>query len=125
MTQFDNTFPHALVLALFQQVSLERLHKAVEGLLMNAYTLTVTSQTEAELRGFVTNGDGKEYGVVLSGGQSFCSCKDAMYRQTPCKHMAVLALYSLRQGAVVKEAQEARPRDLRLTKTRRDWSAPA
>ncbi len=124
MTQFDSTSQHALVLALLQQVALEQLHKAVDGLLTNAYTLTVTSHTATELRGFVTNGDGKEYGVVLSDGQSFCSCKDAMYRQTPCKHMAVLALYSLRHGAV-REEQEARPRDLKLTKTRRDWSAPA
>ena len=37
-----------------------RLQKAVEGLVKNAYVITLVSQTEQEIRGFVTNGDSKQ-----------------------------------------------------------------
>ena len=51
-----------LVLTLLQRVSLERLHKAVEGLLTSAYTVTVTTHTEAELRGSPETDFGSRYG---------------------------------------------------------------
>jgi hypothetical protein len=44
----------------------------------------------------VANGDGKEYGVVLSEGQASCSCRDALYRKVICKHAVVLALQVIR-----------------------------
>lgn len=78
------------------RVEAGRLGKAVEGLVNGAYVITVTDQGETEIRGFVANGDGREYGVVLSEGQAFCSCKDAMYRKTTCKHAVALALYTIR-----------------------------
>lgn len=74
----------------------ERLQRAVEGLVSRAYAISLALQTEVEIRGFVKNGDGKEYGVVLSEGQAFCSCKDAMYRKGICKHAVALALYVIR-----------------------------
>ena len=37
------------------------LQKAVEGLVGNAYAVTLASQTETEIRGFVVNGDGQEF----------------------------------------------------------------
>jgi hypothetical protein len=40
-------------------VEAKRLHKAVEGLVNGAYTITIASQTEQELRGFVANGEGR------------------------------------------------------------------
>jgi len=78
------------------KVEAGRLGKAVEGLVSGAYAITVTDQGDKEVRGFVTNGDGKEYGVVLSEGQAFCSCPDSMYRKGICKHAVVLALYAIR-----------------------------
>src|SRR5215207_95540 len=88
---------HAMVATqVLAKVEASRLQKAVEGLVSGAYAITVAQQTEAEIRGFVANGDGKEYGVVLSEGQAFCSCKDAMYRKGICKHGVALALYVIR-----------------------------
>lgn len=86
----------------------QRLQKAVEGLVSGAYAITLASQTEAEIRGFVTNGDGKEYGVVLSEGQAFCSCKDAIYRNGICKHAVALALHVIRtpQEKPVQQPQQ-------------------
>jgi uncharacterized Zn finger protein len=78
------------------RVDNDRLQRGVEGLTAGAYTITLATQTEAEIRGFVANGDGTEYGVVLSEGHAFCSCKDAMYRKGVCKHSVALALYTIR-----------------------------
>src|SRR4030081_3644478 len=88
-----------------------RLQKAVEGLVSGAFSITLASQTEAEIRGFVANGDGKQYGVVLTPERAFCSCKDAMFRHTTCKHAVVLALHVLRtpqqtQGPVQEPTSE-------------------
>src|ERR1043166_6369557 len=96
-----------LVLYIIQQVTPERLQKAVDSFVSGAYTITLASQSEVEMRGFVVNSDGKEYGVVLSEGQSFCSCKDAMYRKGICKHHVLFALFVIRtQPAKSKEERE-------------------
>ena len=79
-----------------------RWQKAVEAWASGAYTITVTRQNEQEVRGFVANGDSKEYGVTLAEGRSFCGCKDHMFRGGICKHMLALALHvtrPLRQAA--------------------------
>jgi hypothetical protein len=89
------------------KVEASRLQKAVEGLVCGTYTVIVAHQSEVEIRGFVTNGDGQQYGVVLSEGQAFCSCKDAMYRKGICKHAVALALYALRNP---QAEQPQRPR---------------
>jgi len=52
-----------------------RLQKAVEGFVRGAYTIALASQAEEEIRGFVANGDGKQYGVVLSEGSNTCLCR--------------------------------------------------
>ncbi|MGE0685034.1 MAG: SWIM zinc finger family protein [Candidatus Binatia bacterium] len=97
----------------------QRLQKAVDGLVSGAYKVTLTSQSEAELRGFVANGDGKEYGVILTEEQSFCGCKDAIYRHGFCKHMVALALHAIR------DPRERQTPDIKLAKVRHSfsWSA--
>ncbi len=92
-----------------------------------AYTIALASQTEAEIRGFVANGDGKEYGVVLTEGQAFCSCPDAMYRKAVCKHATILALHVIRtpKAEAKEEKEEVRPVNLKLAKTRPGWVASA
>jgi hypothetical protein len=108
-----------------------RLQKAVEGLVSGAYTITVASQSETEIRGFVANGDGKEYGVVLSKEGAFCSCKDAMYRKGICKHAVVLSLYTIRnpkgETTALETAAEpaAPPFNLKLGKVRRGFAFSA
>jgi len=99
------------------KVEAGRLGKAVEGLVSGAYKVTVTEQGETEIRGFVANGDGKEYGVVLAEGQAFCSCKDTMYRKGICKHAVALALYTIRSPQA-PEPQTARKPTPKLARFR-------
>ena len=101
-----------------------RLQKAVEGLVSGAYTITVTGQSEAEVRGFVTNGDGKQYGVVLTEEHAFCSCPDAMYRKAVCKHATVLALHVIRTPKM-EANEEEQPVNLKLGKVRKGFAFSA
>lgn len=97
----------------------KRLEKAVSGLVSGAYEVKVTRQREGEIRGTVANGDGREYGVALTEGQSFCSCKDALYRGTTCKHQVALALYAIRNPQECPSEGESKP-NLKLARVRSD-----
>lgn len=93
-------------------VNPSQLQKAVEAYVAGAYRIVPTSQTEAEICGFVTNGDGEEYGVVLTEVKAFCSCRDAMFRHSVCKHAVMLALHTIRNPqteAVTEAKEEERP----------------
>jgi len=104
----------------------QRLQKAVEGLVSGAYTISVTEQGEQEIRGFVANGDGKDYGIVLTEEQTVWSWPDAMYSKRIGKHAVALALYVIRTPQSETEPrEEARPVNLKLTKTRPGWVACA
>ena len=107
------------------KVEAGRLQKAVDGFVSGAYRITLASQTDAEIRGFVTNGDGKEYGVVLSESQAFCSCKDAMYRKGVCKHAVALALYVIRTPQAEPVRKEEPAYSLNLVKTRKGYAFAA
>ena len=89
-------FYSPLVFHVLEQVTLDRLSKAVDGLANTTYSITLTTRTEAELAGFVKNGDAVEYSVVITRDRAFCSCKDSMFRHTLCKHTVALALHALR-----------------------------
>src|SRR2546426_11045351 len=91
-----------------------RLQKAVEGLVSGAYTITLASQSAEEIRGFVANGDGKQYGVVLTEGHAFCSCPDAMYRKEICKHAVVLTLHVIRRPKAEEQEEEKQLGNLKL-----------
>lgn len=93
----------------------KRLEKAVSGLVSGAYSITVTRLSEGETRGMVRNGDGVEYGVTLTEGGSFCSCKDALYRGVTCKHQVALALYVIRTPQT-EAKEEPQPVNLKLAK---------
>ena len=127
MTQLNTNPHHPLVLSVLQQVSLDRLQKAITLLAEGSVTITLTRQTEAEIRALVKNGEGKEYGVTVTEAGAFCSCPDALYRGVPCKHNALLVLSVLRspQAAEAPEAEEPQPVNLKLTKTRPGWVASA
>src|SRR5690242_9305434 len=104
-----------------------RLQKSVDGFVSGSYTITLTSASETELRGFVNNGDGAEYGVVISADRAFCSCKDAMHRARICKHQAALALYAIRhpQADSPKEKPAEQPVNVRLGKVRKGFGFSA
>src|SRR5438128_331637 len=113
-----------LTQSILATVEKSRLAKAVEGYTTGAYVITVTEQSEAEVRGFVANNDGKQYGVVLTEMRAFCSCKDAMFRHTVCKHAVVLALHAIRTPKT-EARDEAQPVNLKLGKVRPSWQACA
>jgi len=98
----------ALILSTMRAVSADRLQKAVCGLADGSFTVTLTRQTDSELRALVKNGSGAEYGVTLTEGLTSCSCKDALYRDVVCKHVAALALHTLRTSAE-EQPKPARP----------------
>lgn len=85
-----------VVNSVIQKVDSKRLQKAVEGLVSGAYKVTVTQLSEGEIRGIVRNREGVEYGITLTEGESFCSCRDCLYRETTCKHQVILALHVIR-----------------------------
>src|SRR5215510_11849775 len=121
MTQFNNN-PHCtLVITILQQVSLDRLQKAINALAATDLSVTLTRQTETELRALVKNGEDKEYGVTLTAEKTFCSCPDALYRGATCKHATAVALSLLRlpQGQEEEfQTEEQRPYNLKLAKVR-------
>src|SRR5215475_12926242 len=121
MTQFTNDPHYALVITVLQHVSLDRLQKAVTALAATDLSVTLTRQTETELRALVKNGEGKEYGVTLTTDKTFCSCPDALYRGVTCKHATAVALSVLRLPQMQeKESQteEQKPVNLKLAKVR-------
>src|SRR4029453_14816534 len=107
-----------LTQSILAKVEAGRLQKAVEGLVAGAYAITVAARSGEEIRGFVTNGDGKEYGVVLTIERTFCSCKDRMFRHTTCKHAVILALYVIRTPQAEAETEGERPVNLTLGRVR-------
>src|SRR5262245_12380548 len=90
-----------------------RLLRATEGLVHGTYEVTVTEQSEKEIAGFVTHDEGPRYATVLTADRVYCSCPDAMFRHSICKHAVVLALHVIRtpQGEAVVE--EPRPMNLK------------
>jgi uncharacterized Zn finger protein len=74
----------------------QRLSKAAEGIRNGTYRTTITLQTEEEVRGLVKKGNDKEYGCTITEAGAFCSCPDALYRGSICKHAVALALCVIR-----------------------------
>src|SRR6185436_12238778 len=101
--QMSLTPVHALVLHAVQEVPADRLQKAVCGLADGSLTITLTRQSECEIRALVKNGTGAEYGVTLTESLTACSCKDALYRGGVCKHATATALHVLRTPQPQKE----------------------
>ncbi len=110
MTHLSNNPHHPLVLRALQHVFTDRLQRAVTALAEGSLTVTLTRQTEMEIRALVKNGEGKEYGVTLTETGTFCSCPDALYRGVTCKHSTVVALYVLRTPQGQEEQPTETPR---------------
>jgi hypothetical protein len=81
----------------------ERHQLAVRGLRDGTFTITIAHRSDSEIRALVKNGDGHEYGVNLSDHGNFCSCKDALYRGTTCKHQIALCVFVLQQNEPVQD----------------------
>jgi uncharacterized Zn finger protein len=111
----------------FARVEDQRFSKAAEGVRNGTYRTTVTLRTEEEVRGVVKKGNDKEYGCTITAAGAFCSCPDALYRGSICKHAVALALYVIRNARTDPtdparpQPQEPRPYNLRLGRVRPDF----
>src|SRR5262245_59209107 len=116
---------HPLILNVLQQVTPDRLQRAVTALAEGSLTVTLTRQTATEVRAVVKNGDSKEYGVTVTETGAFCSCPDALYRGAVCKHATLVALSVLRLPQEDQSHEAERKPDLTLARVRPGWIASA
>lgn len=107
----------------------QRFAKAAAGIRKGTYRTTVTLPTEEEVRGFVKNGNSKDYGCTITAAGAFCSCPDALHCGSICKHAVALALYVVRNPLrdPVDQAQtqpeEQQPYNLKLGRVRPDFAS--
>ena len=81
----------SLLLPILREASIERHNAGARGFKDGTFAVTLTKQSEREIRALVRNGDHVEYGVTLTEHGPFCSCKDALYRGTICKHAVAVS----------------------------------
>ena len=86
------------ILSTLRAASPERHQLAVRGLRDGTLNITLAFRSDRELRALVKNGDGQEYGVLLSDRGNFCSCKAARYRGATCKHQLARCVFVLQQS---------------------------
>jgi hypothetical protein len=86
------------LLSILRAASPTRHHKAVTGLADGSLTITITHRSDIEMRALVRNGEGTEYGVVITEHGGFCGCKDFAYRGVVCYHQIALCVYVLQQN---------------------------
>src|SRR5262249_7783621 len=87
--------PH--LLSILKEADTVRHQRAAEGLRTGSITVTLTRHTEQEIRAVVKNGDGQEYRCILTDSHAVCSCGDAFYRGTTCKHLLATVIFCLQQ----------------------------
>ena len=98
-----HSIQQSVMVNVLRQVSPDRLQRAVNALVENAASVTLTRTTDTEIRALVRNGEDHEYGVTLTETGVFCSCRDALYRGQACKHATILALTVLRTAPTRRE----------------------
>jgi len=87
------------ILPTLRSADRERYHTAVHALHEGALTITITRQTDNEIRALVQNGDGRQYGVTVNASLATCSCYDALFRGVTCKHALAVCIRALGQQA--------------------------
>ena len=92
----------SLLFPLLRESSIDRHNAGARGFIDGTLAVTLTRHTEREIRALVKNGDGIEYGVTLTEHGPFCSCKDALYRGTICKHAVAVSLFCLQEQEAEK-----------------------
>jgi uncharacterized Zn finger protein len=91
------THPQAsLILEVLRRVPLDRIQKAIAGLMNNSMKVTIDVQKRRGLWASVEGDSGQTYTVIIVETSLICSCRDAEYRDGACKHLAAAVLYVLR-----------------------------
>jgi hypothetical protein len=83
---------HDFILRHIDDVSPERLQRAVCGLADGTYHVYLTQQDNQHVAGSVINGDGKEYACSIGDGYLSCECPDFGFRKVTCKHLLAFAM---------------------------------
>ena len=86
----------SLLLPILRESTIHRHNAGARGLRDGSIIVTITRRTDNEIRALVKSG-GSEYGVTLTEHAPACSCKDALYRGTICKHSVATALFCLQE----------------------------
>jgi uncharacterized Zn finger protein len=82
------------LLSPLRETTRDRRDRAEAGLADGSLTVTITRQTEHELRATVKHGR-NTYAVVLSDHRVLCTCPDNGFRGVVCKHAVAVCLHSL------------------------------
>src|SRR5215470_749490 len=104
----------SLLLPILRESTINRHNAGARGLRDGTLTVTITRRTDNEIRALVKNADGVEYGVTLTEHAPSCSCKDALYRGTICKHSVATALYCLQTSHAAPAEEPSPPINLQL-----------
>lgn len=100
------------------KVDEQRMERAITSLRKGEYTVALARNDGVVITAFVNNGKGQSYTVSLTENGGFCSCPDASYRATTCKHMVSVAIRVIQDGVVIPEASAP---DLTLKKVARHF----
>jgi hypothetical protein len=69
----------------------ERLERALAALSNGTYKVRALEWEEDEIRAYISNMDGKEYGVAINESKAFCHCPDHFFtNEGVCKHILML-----------------------------------
>jgi predicted nucleic acid-binding Zn finger protein len=77
---------------IIERADKERLGRALSGLFYGDYRVKSLEQKEGEFRAYISNRDGKDYGVAINGSEAFCHCPDYFFtNEGICKHILMLS----------------------------------
>jgi hypothetical protein len=77
---------------IIEEAEEKRLKRALTGLFNETYRMRNLKQKESEVKAYVSNGDGKDYGVAISESQVLCHCPDYFFtNEGICKHILMLS----------------------------------
>ncbi len=81
---------------LIERVDKGRLERALAGLFYEGYRVRVLEQKNSEIRAYISNGEGKNYGVAINESEAFCHCPDYFFtNESICKHIIMLSFILL------------------------------
>jgi uncharacterized Zn finger protein len=81
---------------LIEKADKERLKRALAGLFYGDYRVRALEQKNGEVRAYISNKDGKDYGVAINESETFCHCPDYFFtNESICKHILMLSFILL------------------------------
>jgi predicted nucleic acid-binding Zn finger protein len=79
-------------MGLIERADKERLERALAGIFYGDYRVRGLEQKDDEVRAYVSNKDGKDYGVAINESEAFCHCPDYFFtNESICKHILMLS----------------------------------